>query len=96
MIHIAPHAFRHLHRLRELRIELNRDLIELKTFALSNIEYIERISLISNSIRVLHAEVFRNTHFVDIIDLTDNPLEVSNTDVLMISRRKHHSKKRKF
>jgi len=77
LITIQPHAFRHLHRLHELRIESNRNLIELKSFSLSDIEYIHLISLISNSIRVIHTEAFRNTHFVDILDLTDNPLEVS-------------------
>ncbi|CAF0736177.1 unnamed protein product [Adineta steineri] len=76
LITIQPHAFRHLHRLHELRIELNRNLIELKSFALSDIEYVHRISLKSNSIRVIHTEVFRNTHFVDILDLSDNPLEI--------------------
>ena len=75
--HINPHAFRHLHRLHDLRIEFNENLVELKTFSLSNIQHVHRISLISNSIRLIQAEVFRNTHFVDIIDLTDNPLEVS-------------------
>jgi len=44
---------------------------------LSDIKEIHRISLVSNSIRILHDEAFRNTYFVDVIDLTGNPLEVS-------------------
>lgn len=76
LVHIHPHAFRHLHHLRELRIESNRGLTELRSFALSDIEDIQRISLVANSIRVLHAETFRNTYFVDTIDLTGNPLEI--------------------
>ncbi|UJR36429.1 hypothetical protein I4U23_029152 [Adineta vaga] len=76
LITIQPHAFRHLYHLYELRIELNQKLTEIKTFALSDIEHIHLLSLKSNSIRILHTESFRNTHFVDILDLSDNPLEI--------------------
>ena len=62
--------------LHQLRIESNGQLTELNSYSLSNIERIYRISLISNSIRIIHTEAFRNTHFVEILDLSDNPLEV--------------------
>ena len=74
---IRAHAFRHLFHLHELRIESNHQLTELNTYSLSNIERIHRISLISNSIRIIRTEAFRHTHFVEILDLSDNPLEVS-------------------
>ncbi|CAF2772612.1 unnamed protein product [Rotaria sp. Silwood2] len=73
---IQPHAFRHLPSLYELRIEGNQNLTELSPFSFSDIEYIHRISLISNSIYVIHTEAFRYTHFVDILDLSSNPLEI--------------------
>ncbi|CAF0839325.1 unnamed protein product [Rotaria sordida] len=76
LIKIQPHAFRHLPYLYELRIEGNRNLTELNSFSFSDIEYIHRISLISNSIRVINTEAFRYTHFVNILDLSNNPLEV--------------------
>ncbi|CAF1645842.1 unnamed protein product, partial [Adineta ricciae] len=76
LITIQPHAFRHLPRLYELRLEFNRNLVEIKSFALSDIEHIHLLSLKSNSIHILHTEAFRNTHFVDILDLSDNPLEI--------------------
>ncbi|CAF3005916.1 unnamed protein product [Rotaria socialis] len=76
LVKIQPHAFRHLPYLNEIRIEANGNLTELQAYSFSDIEYVHRISLASNSIRVINAEAFRYTHFVDILDLSNNPLEV--------------------
>ncbi|CAF4707985.1 unnamed protein product, partial [Rotaria socialis] len=75
LVKIQPHAFRHLPYLNEIRIEANGNLTELQAYSFSDIEYVHRISLASNSIRVINAEAFRYTHFVDILDLSNNPLE---------------------
>lgn len=81
---IQAHGFRHLTRLKHLRIESNRHLTELKSFALSNIHHIEHLSLRSNAIQKIHAEVFRNTYSVNVLDLSDNPLEVSRSSIIFM------------
>ncbi|CAF0747136.1 unnamed protein product [Didymodactylos carnosus] len=75
---IRAHSFRHLTQLDVLRIERNLNLIELNAYSLSDLHNTRLISLTANGIRIIHSEAFRNTHFINKLDLSDNPLEVAS------------------